>query len=96
MERRLPKGAECQCVGCGLFFSGLTAFDLHHRNGRRGRRSANPVVCQDPRQIGMVLFDRKSGPTWGLPGENPYGGFTPDVGTRSAVPGPGETNPFSA
>ena len=30
---RLPRGNECQCVDCGLFFAGLEGFDFHVSHG---------------------------------------------------------------
>jgi len=46
---------------CGLFFTGESAFKKHWT--RAGH--------VHPREIGMVERTRKSGPVWGLPGENP-------------------------
>ena len=70
---RLPKGAECQCVQCRLFFTGLTAFDKHQSGARRGRAADTPVVCREPGDVGLVIYERKNGPTWGVLGDNPYG-----------------------
>lgn len=60
---RLPRGAECQCMadGCGLFFTGETAFAKHWtKNGH-----------VPPSEAGLVERERVAGPIWGWPGENP-------------------------
>ena len=54
---RLPKGAECECraEGCGLFFSGETAFAKHWT--QRGHAH--------PSEVGLVQRQHTSGPVWG-------------------------------
>lgn len=63
---RLPKGAECQCMadGCGLFFSGESAFRKHWKRGGHVH----------PAEAGLVERTRVAGPVWGMPGENPLFG----------------------
>lgn len=47
--------------GCGLFFTGETAFNRHWtKNGH-----------VHPSEAGLVEKQRKAGPIWGKPGENP-------------------------
>lgn len=60
---RLPRGSECQCMaeGCGLFFTGETAFSKHWtKNGHA-----------HPSEVGLVEKERVAGPIWGWPGQNP-------------------------
>lgn len=64
-EVRRPKGAECQCVVCGLFFTGESAFNKHLLRLRDGGG------CKPPAETGLVRRDRKAGECWGLPGERP-------------------------
>ncbi len=56
---RLPKGSECQCraEGCGLFFTGETAFKKHWT--RAGH--------VHPSEVGLVERQRVAGPVWGGP-----------------------------
>lgn len=56
---RLPTGSECQCVRCGLFFTGESAFERHWT--KRGH--------VHPDDVGLVKKQRKGGTTWGRPGE---------------------------
>jgi hypothetical protein len=75
MTRR-PRGQECECVGCGRFFSSTTAFDAHLRN-------APHWDCVDPSTLTwgpdsarageskLVLVERASGPTWSWADERP-------------------------
>lgn len=58
--QRLPRGSECQCMaaGCGLFFTGETAFNRHWtKNGH-----------VHPSEVGLVEKMRAAGPIWGRPG----------------------------
>jgi len=70
--KRRPRGGECLCCACGVFFTSLSAFDTHQRAaGRRGKRTGTPgVVCRDPAECGLVVYQRAGGPTWGAPGED--------------------------
>ncbi len=62
---RLPAGAECQCMaeGCGLIFTGETAFTKHWTKDGHVQPSA----------VGLVERQRANGPVWGWPSsdENP-------------------------
>lgn len=63
---RLPKGSECQCMadGCGLFFTGESAFKKHWTK----------VGHVHPTEAGLVEKTRASGPVWGMPGDSPFAG----------------------
>lgn len=47
--------------GCGLFFTGESAFKKHFTK----------VGHVHPSEVGMVEREHRGGPVWGLPGENP-------------------------
>lgn len=59
--------AESICPGCGLRFSGVTAFDRHQRTVDRPPH----VVCVDPRKAGLTArVRRRAGrnrSVWGFP-----------------------------
>lgn len=59
---RKPRGAECQCVTCGEFFTGESAWQRHLLR----------VGCQPPGEIrdkhgnpALMIYERSGGPTWG-------------------------------
>lgn len=60
MGDKKPSG--CECTGCGLFFSGMTAFDKH----RIGSYQPNTRRCMNASEMlgaGLVLRND----VWGLP-----------------------------
>lgn len=58
-DPRLPRGAECQCMadGCGLFFSGESAFGKHWTKGGHVH----------PSSVGLVERQNVRGSVWGWP-----------------------------
>lgn len=58
--QRLPRGSECQCMaaGCGLFFTGESAFNKHWTK----------TGHVHPSEVGLVEKMRAAGPIWGRPG----------------------------
>lgn len=67
MHPRLPRGNECQCVGCGRFFTGESAFDAHL--DKAGRGDGATVTCVEPGEAGLEARERAGGRTWGWPGQ---------------------------
>lgn len=68
---RRPRGGECQCCACGVFFTSLSAFDAHQRiPGTKGRKLGDtPVLCLSAENAGLVAYQRANGTTWGFPGD---------------------------
>lgn len=66
---RFPVGNECQCGSCGQFFSSPSGLDWHH--WWRGRGDAATLHCLDPAEIGLVVAERRNGPTWSFPPDKP-------------------------
>lgn len=65
---RSPRGGQCQCGGCGRFFTSLSGFDFHQWWAGRGDHTH--LVCLPPEQIGMALHPSTTGETWMLPGQD--------------------------
>lgn len=60
----LPAGTgRCKCMACGRYFTSVSAFDLHQRQGKDGRN-----VCIDPEITKLVFSERGY---WRHPGEKP-------------------------
>lgn len=68
IDQRSPKGAQCQCGGCGRFFTSLSGFDFHQWWSGRGDKAR--LVCLPPEQIGMALHPTATGETWMLAGQD--------------------------
>ncbi len=77
--------AESTCAGCGLAFTGLTAFDRHQRHPR----GADFVECVDPRKLGMTAKIRTAAgrrrTVWGWPdsGTSPFARESVDGGPET-------------
>lgn len=66
MAERFPKGNECQCVNCGEFFSGESAFAAHQVG------TTGPVVCRSGLEAGLRRVERAGGAVWGWPGSDDW------------------------
>lgn len=77
MAERFPKGNECQCVNCGEFFSGESAFAAHQVG------TTGPVVCRSGLEAGLRRVERAGGAVWGWPGSDDW---TPGEGAQKASP----------